>query len=330
MPLPPELAEILSGHGIPIAVAVGRPDVLRQCVQHLDVLRGRFQQLLVVLHRGGDEGVIPSALDALILPCDKQPFHPLMPDAAGVTGQIEVLRNLVDATERRAHGAELILGEVGGLVHENPVVFLALVLRDSRCALQVAELHGGTVGKEQHSHGAVVGGNQVAAGPPVHRSGVNQFVHGLDDSLLQLRVGTPQNQNLDARILQGPPDAGPDQHVGLAAAPRAAIGRVPGLALYELPLLGIQLPQLQLDFPRGLIRFPPCHNLPPDKRKEANRRVFLGSWPLGLFQYHRMGCLALGAVGSHPAPVGTLLQRPDLGPGHRTQYPSALNHSSLF
>ena len=68
MGLPPELREERASHGVPVPVTPRPPHILRQQVQHLLVLRGRLQKLGVIVHRGGDKGVILGLFPLPVLP----------------------------------------------------------------------------------------------------------------------------------------------------------------------------------------------------------------------------------------------------------------------
>ena len=107
MCLSPELREERTCHGVPVTVAPRPPNILRQQVQHLLVLWGRLQKLGVIIHRGGDEGVILGLFPFPVLPVHEQPLYPQVADAAWVAGQVHPPGELGRAAQARAQRAEL-------------------------------------------------------------------------------------------------------------------------------------------------------------------------------------------------------------------------------
>ena len=107
MGLSPELREKRACHGVPVTVTPRPPYILRQQVQHLLVLRGCLQKLRVIVHRGGDKGVILGLFPLPVFPVHEQPLYPQVADTAGVAGQVHPPGELGCTTQTRAKCAEL-------------------------------------------------------------------------------------------------------------------------------------------------------------------------------------------------------------------------------
>ena len=233
-----KLREEGPGQGVPVAKPPGIAHVVRQQVQHLYILRRRRQQLGVIVHRRVNEGIVLRRFAVPVLPGDEQPFYPKVPDAAGVAGQVHPAGDIRRAAQTRAQGAELALRKLRGLVHENPVIFLALVLVVIARSI-MSKLDRGTVGEEKHMHGAVIDRNLLR----------DQLSHGQNHGLLQLRVFPPHNQNPDSRIGQRTAKGFDSQHVALSAASCPAIAHIPGSGLTKELLFGIQFSQVHGNHP---------------------------------------------------------------------------------
>ena len=214
VPAPPELREVRPAQRVPVAVAVRVADVLRQQLQRPHIVGVGLHQVNVVLDGRLDKGVICRVFARIEPPVHKQPLHPVMPHAAGVARQIEPLRNLVDTAKASAHAAKFLLCKLRRLFHKDPVVFLTLVLaRDCRAvARHVAELDGRAVEKVDDVQRCVVGRQALRQ----HRQ------HRLDDGVAQILIFSPDEQNLDAGVLQRPAQALAHRAPCFAAASCAA------------------------------------------------------------------------------------------------------------
>ncbi|MPM31070.1 hypothetical protein SDC9_77623 [bioreactor metagenome] len=125
-----EFAEELPRQRVPVAVPVRGPNVLGQQVQKGDIIGPLSDgKCGVVVHRRRNEEVVVRVLfRKVVLPGDEEPFHPGVSDTAGVAGQVHAFGDSVCSPQAGPQRAEFILGEVGGLVDEDPVVFLSLIL----------------------------------------------------------------------------------------------------------------------------------------------------------------------------------------------------------
>ena len=243
-----ELGKERARQRIPIAVSVGAADILGQQVQHLLVFGGRRQQLRVVVHRRGDKGVILSALAVAVFAVDEQPLHPQMADAARVAGQIHSSRDARRTAQTRAQRAELALRELRRLVHEDPVVFLPLILEIVVCAI-VAKFDGRAVDEKEHVHRRVVACDLLR----------DHAAHRQDDALLQFGVFAADDQNAQVRIGERPAEALAHQNVGLAASSRSAVADVAGAGLTKQLLLGVEVPHVDIHRAAGVCHFAVCH-----------------------------------------------------------------------
>lgn len=126
-----ELLKVVAADSVPVTVPIGPPDIFWHVCQGLDVCGRGLHQVVVVLHRGKDHRVVfwvlvPLRLVgiSLVLFVYKQALDPAMAYAAGVTGQIHPLGELVDASETSAQIVESPLRELCGLINKYPVVLL--------------------------------------------------------------------------------------------------------------------------------------------------------------------------------------------------------------
>ena len=190
--------------------------------------------MVVVLHRRRDEGIILRILVLLRvvavlleLPVNEQPLHPPVADAAGVAGEVHPLWKLVHAAQAAAQEVETPLGKLRGLVDENPVIFQAVVLILRGVAAPVSELDGAPVVKGHQVGGGVVGGQRRR----------HHLHNGPDVVLFQFRVGPTHDEDLDARVGDGPTHSLDAHGMGLAAALGTAVGGVGGSGEIEQLLL---------------------------------------------------------------------------------------------
>ena len=67
-------------------------------------------------------------LPGLVLPIHEQPLDPHVPDASRVAGEVHALGEWVPAPQAGRQDGKLVLGEVGGFVNADHVIFLPLEL----------------------------------------------------------------------------------------------------------------------------------------------------------------------------------------------------------
>src|SRR5699024_1368306 len=123
-------------------------------------------------------------------------------------------------------GVELILRELGRLVHENYIVFLPLVLGYVTFRGAVAEHNAGAVGKGKGLFRIAVDCHPRQG----HPQGENVVVP-------QLRKGLTQNKNADSAIAQGHEPGLVPHRPALAPTPGPAVAHKPRLGPEELHLL---------------------------------------------------------------------------------------------
>ena len=146
-----EFREISAAQSVPITIPVRRPDILREKIQGVDVVRRAFQQVNIVLYGGLEECVILRVFVFHEIPRDEQPLDPLVANAARVCRHVNSLRKRCRATAAGCQTSEFLLRELRGLFDENPVVFLALVFagRGGSIAFHVSELDVGAIDKAE-------------------------------------------------------------------------------------------------------------------------------------------------------------------------------------
>ena len=233
-----QLGEVVAAKRIPVAVTVSPAQVFRHLRQITDVGRRGLHKRRVVLDRRRDEQIVVRIFIFLgvvavgdILLIDEQPLHPPVADAAGVASDVKPLGYVVDATEQTAEELKRAERELRRLVHENPVVFLTVVLLLGVVARPVAEVNQAAVGKVYRVQRAVV------ARYPRY----NHLYHRLDVVRLQFRISLTHYQDADARIVISAEHGLDPDCPRLAAALRPAVAGIELAGSKELLLLRVRL-----------------------------------------------------------------------------------------
>ena len=193
-----QLREVVPAERVPVAVPVGPAQALRHGREHPQIARRGLQQRRVVLHRRGDERIVVWVLVLLrvfavlyVLPVYEQPLDPPVTNPAGVAGDVHPLWYVVHASQQPAEELEGPPCKLRGLVEENPVVLLPVVLQLAGLARPVPEVDDAAVDEIDGVQRAVVGGQLRP----------EQLYHRLDVVRLQLRIGLAHYQYPDARIV---------------------------------------------------------------------------------------------------------------------------------
>ena len=211
-----EVLEKLPHVYIPAAVEPCLPDLRGQPLQLLDVFRLPAHEHLVVCRPGRDEGVIRRILVLLELPLDKQALHPLVPDPAGVAGDVYPLWVPIYAADAGNEHFERVLRVLRGLVDVQHVAL--------RTLKSVQVLFGGQIPEQDL---APVGKCQLLFGVVVAVAPLGQHLpHGLDVVGLQLRVGLADDDLPDARPRIGQQYGFYPHGPALAAPSGAAVGYI--------------------------------------------------------------------------------------------------------
>ena len=185
-----EVLEELPLKDIPVSLQPGLPQLLRQGLQLVDVVRLRLHQRQVVCDQALYERVILGTFSCLVPLVNKDPLDVAVALASGVAGVIDPLWQVVGAAQAGRDGFHLVFAELRRLVQENDIELRALVLVQVRIVSAVAEFDGAAVPKGQDLVPVVVLGVSHQLGP-----------EDLDVVVHQLRVGPPDNQHLDALVL---------------------------------------------------------------------------------------------------------------------------------
>ena len=150
-----------------------------------------------------------------------------MAHAAGVAGEIHPLGKGVGPSQAGGEGGKLVLGELGGLVQEDHIVFLALVLKGVPFAGAVAEFEAAAVMEHQSFFQLFVVGRRLGHG-----------AQGQDVVFPQFGIAAAKQQQADAVIVQGHEQGFLPHGPAFPAAPGAAIGDKAGIGPQKFPLPG--------------------------------------------------------------------------------------------
>lgn len=148
-----------------------------------------------------------------------------MAHAAGIAGQVHPFGEGVHAPHAGAQTPKFGLGEVGGLIDQQPVVALPLVFAFHRRAVagQVAKADGRAIGEAEQTRRFVVGGHRRR----------HQAAQRADQRVVQLLQASSDQQHSDARIPQRTAGGLVENGPGFPAASGPAVADVFGVAQEE-------------------------------------------------------------------------------------------------
>ncbi len=149
--VPPKLVEELAGEDIPVTVKPGAAEILiLYPLQVSHVFRISRHQNRVIVDLGWDEHVLVRQFVAQEVPVDPQTLHPCMSNTAGVARKEHTGPHPGSGgPQRRPQTVEPILLPLGEFVDGNVVILVALIAKDVRIILAVAQDQDAAVGKSQ-------------------------------------------------------------------------------------------------------------------------------------------------------------------------------------
>ena len=244
----------------------GIPQLGRQSLQLVNIIRLAFHQGPVVRHQRLDEAVVGRILPRLVFAVDEEPLHVPVGHAPGVAGVVHPLGKTVDTPDTGGDFANPQLLELGGLVQENHVILRALVLIQVGILGAVAKAQRGAVGEEELPLRLDVPGNsrQLPA-------------KGLDVVVFQLLIGAPDDEQPNSGVAQGQP---------LGLVPDCpAFAPAPGSAEHHMLVVILKEQNLFFAGPLNLENKVIHSSFPPRPRKPPvpghPLRMPPGPWPSG-------------------------------------------------
>ena len=210
-----KLLKHLSLHNVPAPLQPRPPQLGRQRLQRLEIVRLPGQQRRVVRDPRWDKGIVLRVLPRLVPPVDEQPLDVPMPRPARIAGVVDPLGKIVDAPQARGDLPHPQLLQLGGLVQKDHIVLRSLIPIQVPVAPAVPELQNTAVAEHEPLVARPVL-RHLRQLPPQEGQMVG----------LQLRQAPPHQQQPDARIPQRQQLCLAPHRPAFAAAPRAAEGNV--------------------------------------------------------------------------------------------------------
>ena len=183
-----KVLEELALVNVPPALQPCLPELFRQLLQRLDVLRLRLHERLVVGHKRLDERVVLRLFAFLKNSVNEQPLEISVALTARIERVVGALRESVCTADRCVDGVQPLLFELRGLVDEYHVVFRALILQNVAVVRAVAELDRGAVAECQELFVLCIPRDAVQLLPEL-----------VDVVVEQLRIRPAHNEDLDPR-----------------------------------------------------------------------------------------------------------------------------------
>ena len=225
-----EFLEKLPLEDVPAPVQPRLPQFGRQRLQLLDVVGLLGHEHLVVRHQRLNKRVVIGVFALLEFAVDEYPLDVGMPLAAGIHGVINPLGKAVRASQTRADGLHLVLGQLRGLVEVDHVVFHALEPVHVAVLGAVGKVDGRSVAEFEHLVLVVVPGDPLQLGP-----------QSVDVVVDQLRIRPAHDQLPDARVVQRQQLGLGPHRPALSTASRPAEADILGVRAQKLLLLGGRL-----------------------------------------------------------------------------------------
>ena len=225
----PEVLEELSFIDVPSAIQPRLPDLRRQRLELVDILRLGLHQDFVVLQERLNEIVVFRFLFALKAAIDKQTLEIRMCWPSRVQRVIRPLRKSVRSSHAGVDLVDPLLLQQPGLIDKQHVILRALVLLQVSLVVAVAEFDRRSVWKSEDLVGGVV-----------LRDPRQLFFQGLDMVVPEFRHRASYDQDLDSLEMQGQQLRLRPYGPALAAAARAAIGHMPVMVQQKQLLLFVR------------------------------------------------------------------------------------------
>ena len=176
-------------------------------------------QGLIVRHQTLNKGIVRGVLSRLIFAVDKDPLDVGVALTSRVAGVIDPLGKAVDTPKASGNCPHLVLGQLGGLVQKNNVIFHTLQSVQIRIPVAIGKLDGAAPGK----------GNELV--PVMILGDVLQLPCQNPNVVVnQLREGPTNDEDPDPGVSQG-------QKLGLGAH-RPAFTAASGAAKAYMPGVG--------------------------------------------------------------------------------------------